>query len=98
MTEEASEPRRSRARTVAAGIFSSRILGLIREAVVTNFLGLTAHADVLQAAFRAPNVLQNLLGEGSISAAFIPVYSRFLKEVAERTRGALRAQSSHCSW
>ena len=80
MTEEASEPRRSRARTGAAGIFSSRILGLVREGVVTNFLGLSAHADVLQAAFRAPNVLQNLLGEGSISAAFIPVYSRFLKE------------------
>ena len=48
--------------------------------MVAYYPGLSAHADVLQAAFRAPNILQNLLGEGTISAAFIPVYSRFLEE------------------
>ena len=77
----------SRASTVAAGIFLSRILGLVRESVVTFFLGVGAHTDVLQAAFRAPNVLQNLLGEGTISAAFVPVYSRFLKDGREEDAG-----------
>ncbi len=72
---------------------ASRLLGLVRSAVVTNFLGLGPHADVLQAAIRAPNFLQNLLGEGTISAAFIPVYSRMLKqgraEDAGRFAGAI---------
>ena len=82
MSEPASDPtpRRSHAGTVAAGILSSRIFGLAREAIVLYFFGIGAHTDVFQAAFRAPNLLQNLLGEGTISAAFIPVYSRMLEE------------------
>ncbi|NBC18502.1 MAG: murein biosynthesis integral membrane protein MurJ [Bacteroidetes bacterium] len=44
------------------------------------FFGVSAHADVLRTALRMPNVLQNLLGEGTISAAFIPIYSRMLEE------------------
>ena len=75
-----STPRRSHAGTVAAGILSSRIFGLAREAIVLYFFGIGAHTDVFQAAFRAPNLLQNLLGEGTISAAFIPIYSRMLEE------------------
>ena len=79
-TEPESTPRRSHAGTVAAGILSSRIFGLAREAIVLYFFGIGAHTDVFQAAFRAPNLLQNLLGEGTISAAFIPIYSRMLEE------------------
>src|SRR5690606_27665056 len=45
-----------------------------------HFFGVGAHADVLQVAFRGPNLLQNLLGEGTISAAFIPIYSRMIEE------------------
>ncbi len=74
------ETRKSAASSVAAGIFASRITGFLREAVIAFFFGVTAHSDVLQASFRAPNLLQNLLGEGTISAAFIPVYSRLLAE------------------
>jgi len=70
----------SAAGSVAAGIFASRIVGLIRERVIAYYFGVSAHADVLQVAFRAPNLLQNLLGEGTISAAFIPIYSRMLDE------------------
>ncbi len=77
----------SRAPTVAAGIIVSRILGLVRESVALGFFGIGAHADVLQAAFRFPNVLQNLLGEGTMSAAFIPVYSRLLQAGRERDAG-----------
>ncbi len=87
MTRPASESARSRAPTVAAGILSSRVAGLLREAVVTALLGLGVHADALQAAFKAPNFLQNLLGEGTISAAFIPVYSRLLEECRAEDAG-----------
>lgn len=71
---------KSAAGTVAAGIFVSRIFGFVREGVIAYFFGVGAHTDALQAAFRGPNLLQNLLGEGTISAAFIPIYSRLLDE------------------
>src|SRR5690606_31817597 len=64
---------RSAAGTVAAGIFTSRIVGFVRERAFAHFFGVGVHADVLQVAFRLPNLLQNLLGEGTISAAFIPI-------------------------
>ena len=70
----------SAARLVAAGIFSSRIIGFVRERAIGYFFGIGPHADVLRVALRAPNLLQNLLGEGSISAAFIPIYSRMLAQ------------------
>ncbi len=63
---------------VGAGILSSRVFGLVREATVAFFFGVGPHADVLRSAFRAPNLIQNLLGEQTLSAAFIPIYSRFL--------------------
>jgi putative peptidoglycan lipid II flippase len=65
---------------VAAGIFASRVIGLVRDRAVGHFLGVGAHADVYRFGLRAPNLLQNLLGEGTLSAAFIPVYSRMLAE------------------
>ncbi len=48
--------------------------------VFANFFGTSVLADAWTAALRLPNVLQNLLGEGSLSASFIPVYSEFLGE------------------
>jgi len=63
---------------VAAGIFSSRLAGLLRTSALGAFFGVGAHADVFSAALRLPNLLQNLLGEQTLSAAFIPVYSRLL--------------------
>lgn len=71
---------RSAALFVAAGIFLSRIIGFVRERAVGYFFGVSEHADVWRAALRLPNLLQNLLGEGTISAAFIPIYSRMLEE------------------
>lgn len=72
---------------VAAGIFSSRVIGLIRDRAVGHYLGVGAHADVYRLGLRAPNLLQNLLGEGTLSAAFIPVYSRLLAEGREEDAG-----------
>lgn len=80
---------------VAAGILLSRIAGLIRERVFAHFFGDSAVADAFRAAFRIPNLLQNLFGEGVLSASFIPVYARLLasddKEEARRTAGAIAA-------
>ncbi len=72
---------------VALGIFSSRILGLIREASLGFFFGAGPHADVFRTALRGPNVLQNLLGEQTLSVSFIPVYSRMLEEGREEEAG-----------
>ncbi|MGQ0704210.1 MAG: murein biosynthesis integral membrane protein MurJ [Gemmatimonadales bacterium] len=69
-------PRRSAAPLVAAGILLSRLAGLVRQRVLAHFLGLTDAADAFAAAFRIPNFLQNLFGEGVLSASFIPVYAR----------------------
>ncbi|HEX5365299.1 MAG TPA: murein biosynthesis integral membrane protein MurJ [Acidimicrobiales bacterium] len=65
---------------VAAGILLSRCAGLIREMAIGAFLGTTAAADAFKAALRIPNLMQNLLGEGVLSASFIPVYSRLRAE------------------
>ena len=78
--DDASSGRGSAAGSVAAGILSSRILGLLRERAQAYFFGVSVYADVLQVAFKSPNLLQNLLGEGTISAAFIPIYSRMIEE------------------
>jgi putative peptidoglycan lipid II flippase len=57
---------------VAAGIMLSRIAGLIRDRSLAHFLGTTDAADAFRAALRIPNILQNLFGEGVLSASFIP--------------------------
>lgn len=69
---------------VAAGIFISRVLGLVRESVFAHYFGNGVLADAWRAGLRIPNVVQNLLGEGSLSASFIPVYVRLLEEGRER--------------
>jgi putative peptidoglycan lipid II flippase len=86
-------PGRGGAFLVAAGILSSRVAGLLRTATFAHYFGVGPHVDVLNMALRAPNFLQNLLGEGTLSAAFIPVYSRMIhegrREEAGRFAGAV---------
>ncbi len=72
---------------MAGGILSSRILGLVRDQIVAYFFGIGRHADVFRAVFKGPNILQNLLGEQALSAAFIPIYSKMLAEGREREAG-----------
>ena len=80
---------------VAAGIFLSRVAGLIRDRVFAHYFGNSDAADVFKAAFRIPNFLQNLFGEGVLSASFIPVYASLLarenEEEARKTAGAVAA-------
>lgn len=86
---------------VGAGILISRLFGLVRQRVISHFLGVSDAADVLSAALRIPNVLQNLLGEGVLSASFVPVYARLRAEGREedatrlaRSVGALLAATA----
>lgn len=66
---------------VALGILLSRVFGLVRTRVVAASFGVeSVVADAFAAALRIPNVLQNLFGEGILSASFIPVYSGLLGE------------------
>lgn len=60
---------------VAAGILLSRLVGLVRQKLFAHFLGNGLEAAAFSAATRIPNVLQNLLGEGVLSASLIPVYA-----------------------
>ena len=78
---------------VALGILSSRSFGFLRESVLAYFFGAGPHADVFRIALRGPNLLQNLLGEQTLSASFIPIYSRLVsagkREEAGRFAGAI---------
>lgn len=73
---------------IAIGIFLSRIVGLVRQRVFLYYFGgISDAADAFTAAFRIPNFLQNLFGEGVLSASFIPVYARLLAEGDEEEAG-----------
>ena len=75
---------------VGAGILISRIIGVIRQRVFAHYLGTSDAAGAFSAAFRIPNFLQNVFGEGALSASFIPVYANLLArgETEEASRVA----------
>jgi putative peptidoglycan lipid II flippase len=85
----------------AAGIvgmatLASRIMGYIRDMVMSWAFGTTMAADAFYVAYRIPNLLRELLAEGSMSAAFIPVFTETLtkgsKEEARRLANAVFAR------
>jgi putative peptidoglycan lipid II flippase len=92
---EAGVPPRAKARRggfavlVAAGILLSRIAGLIRERVFAHYLGNSPAAGAFKAGLKIPNFLQNLFGEGVLSASFIPVYARLIARDDEEMAGRL---------
>lgn len=65
---------------VGAGIFISKIFGFVRERVFAHYFGSSGFADAWWAALRMPNVIRNLLGEGTLSASLVPVYAEFLED------------------
>lgn len=86
---------RSAAYLVGSGILLSRIAGLVRQKVFAHYFGASLAADAFNAAFRIPNLLQNLFGEGVLSASFIPEYVGLIAtkrdEDANRLAGAVLA-------
>src|SRR5881296_2363251 len=88
-----TRPRRA-ALLVASGTLLSRLTGLVRNRVFAYYFGLESDAaDAFNAGFRIPNFLQNLFGEGALSASFIPVYAALLaredRREADRVAGAV---------
>lgn len=72
---------------VAAGILLSRLAGLIRTVVFARYFGASSSADAFNVALKVPNFLQNMLGEGVLSASFIPVYARLVAKGDEKLAG-----------
>ena len=62
---------------IGVATFSSRILGFIRDMVLARLFGATPAADAFYVAFRIPSLLRELFAEGSMSAAFIPVFTEY---------------------
>ena len=62
--------------TVAGITLLSRVAGLVRDQVFAVFFGATLTSDAYVAAFRLPNILRRVVGEGNVAAAFIPVFER----------------------
>ena len=62
---------------------ASRILGYVRDQRITLLLGATVASDSFYLAFRIPNLLRRLVGEGSMTASFIPVFTTYLAEKTE---------------
>src|SRR5207247_9923664 len=75
------------AERVAAGIFVTLLLGYVLERVFAHYFCNGAAADAFRAALRIPNALRNLLGEGTLSASFIPAYAA----LNEKNKDAARA-------
>jgi putative peptidoglycan lipid II flippase len=80
---------------IASGILASRLLGLVRQKLIAHYLGAGLVAAAFNGAFRLTNFLQNLFGEGVLSASFIPVYANALAredvDEADRIAGAVGA-------
>jgi putative peptidoglycan lipid II flippase len=58
----------------------SRILGYLRDALVASYFGGGGQTDAFYAAFKIPNLFRRFLGEGSLTAAFVPVFTQTNKE------------------
>jgi putative peptidoglycan lipid II flippase len=69
---------------VGAGILISRLVGLARQRIFAHYFGSSGEGDAFSAAFRIPNFLQNVFGEGALSASFIPVYAKLLAQEDEK--------------
>ncbi len=81
---------------MGAATLLSRVMGYVRDMVMSGAFGTTAAADAFYVAYRIPNLLRELLAEGSMSAAFIPVFTETLtkgsKEEARRLANAVFAR------
>jgi len=67
---------------MALATLASRLLGLVREQVYAGFMGDGTVASAFKLAFQAPNLFRRLLGEGALTAAFIPIFKQ-----KEKTEG-----------
>lgn len=76
-SEQSSAGLAKSAATVSLAVMCSRLLGLIREQVFAGLFGAGYAYDAFVVAFRIPNLLRDLFGEGALSAAFVSVFSDY---------------------
>ena len=69
---------------VSLSIFSSRVLGLVRDVVIASSFGAGPLTDAFFVAFRIPNMLRRIFAEGAFSSAFTPAFSKKLKESKDK--------------
>jgi putative peptidoglycan lipid II flippase len=82
ITPAREKPRSSfvaHAKLISALTLLSRLLGLARESVIAQYFGAGVVSSAFAVAFKVPNLFRKLLGEGAISAAFIPLYAQAIK-------------------
>lgn len=91
MTQEGRQIARA-AGLIGAATFSSRVLGFVRDMVLARLFGAGMVSDAFFVAYRIPNMLRELFAEGSMSAAFIPVFTETLSR--ENRREARRLASA----
>ena len=83
----------SHAKLISGLTLISRILGQARESVVAKYFGAGVVSQAFTVAFRTPNLFRKLLGEGALSAAFIPLYAQVLKSGDEEAANQFAADS-----
>src|SRR6187401_3538675 len=69
---------------MAAATLTSRLLGMVREMVYAGFMGTGWVASAFFLAFQVPNLFRRLLGEGALTAAFIPIFKQKEKQAGEK--------------
>ena len=80
--------------TVAAMTLLSRVLGFVRDQVLAVTFGASGTMDVFLVAFKIPNFLRRLFGEGAFAQAFVPVFTEYRET---RSPAALRELAAHVS-
>lgn len=76
------------------GTFASRILGLVREIIIAAFFGASRQLDAFYIAYTLANLSRQLLAEGALSAAFVPVFSKTLQKDGEKRAWDLAKQAT----
>src|SRR5437868_1572172 len=79
------------AKLIGAITFLSRLLGMARESIAANYFGKSIMYSAFTFAFTVPNLFRKLLGEGALSAAFIPLYAQAVKRESLRSSSTLSA-------
>ena len=69
---------------LAAATLTSRVLGMVREMAYAAFMGNTEVASAFIWAFQVPNLFRRLLGEGALTAAFIPIFKHKERQEGEQ--------------
>ena len=87
------------ASTVSLLTLASRVTGLVRDLLMASVFGVSGLTDAFNVAFRIPNLLRRLFGEGAFSQAFVPVLaSSKARDGDQATRRLIDAVGTALTW